>query len=346
MLDPKTINWNELGFSYKPTKSMYIARCKAGEEWEKGSLVPFGDISMSPAACILNYGQGLFEGLKAYRCQDGETIQMFRPIENAKRMAMGCERLCMPRLPEEIFMDGVTQLVRDNKDYIPPYRTDSLSQGSLYLRPLVWGTGPVLGVRPSGEYTFLVYCSPVGPYFKSGFQAITLKVTTDYHRAAPGCTGGIKAVGNYAGGMLPAGQAKKEGFSEILYLDAKEAKYLEEVGAANFICIKGNKMLTPQLDGSILPGITRKFILHLAADRFGFQVEERKVSLEEALEADEAFAAGTAAVISPIGAIHYNDKNYSINDGKVGEKTKALYDALTRIQHGIDPDPYGWIQKI
>jgi branched-chain amino acid aminotransferase len=345
MIDPNSINWNELGFAYKPTRSMYIARCKADETWKKGDLVPFGDIPMSPAACVLNYGQGLFEGLKAYRCKDG-SIQLFRPTENAKRIAMGCERLCIPPLTEEVFMDGIMKVANDNKDFVPPYREDSLSQGSLYFRPLVWGTSPLLGVKSASEFTFVVFCCPVGPYFKNGFKPIKLKIVSGYHRAAPGCTGGVKAIGNYAGGMLPAKQAKEEGFSEILYLDAKDKKYLEEVGAANFFCIRGNSILTPELDGAILPGITRKSILHIAADRFGMKVEERKVSLEEALTADEAFASGTAAVISPIGAIYYDGKDYVLGDGTPGKRTVELYKALTSIQHGLEQDPYGWIVRL
>ena len=346
MVEPKDINWNELSFALIPTKMMYFTSCQAGDSWKKGGLKPFGNISISPAACVLNYGQGLFEGMKVYYHQDGETLVMFRPQENAARLADGCRRLCIPPLPEEIFLDAVTQTAKANKEYVPPYRPNSSSQGALYVRPVIWGTGPILGVSPAPEFTFMVYCSPVGPYFKAGFQPIKLLINKDFHRAAPGATGGVKAIGNYTGGMLPAKMAKKEGFSEVLYLDAKEDKYIEEVGAANFFCIKGNTLYTPSLDGTILPGITRKSILKLAKEQLGMEVEEKKLLLTEALQADEAFASGTAAVISPIGSISLDGKEHLLNNGEVGPITKKLYDTLISIQHGLAPDPYNWVYKL
>lgn len=346
MVDPKDIKWNELGFSLTPTRSMYITHCKADGKWERVSLQPFGNIPLSPAACVLNYGQGLFEGLKLYAHKDGKTFALFRPEENAKRMEEGCHRLCIPPVSRELFLEAVIAVAKDNKDYTPPYRSDSTSQGALYIRPVVWGTGPLLGVGPASEYTFAVFSSPVGPYFKTGFQPIRLKIARHYHRSAPGCTGGVKAIGNYAGGMLPAKEAKKEGYNEVLYLDAVESKYIEEVGAANFFCIQGNKLVTPSLEGSILPGITRKSVMQLAKDRFGMAVEEKRIALEEIFSADEAFATGTAAVISPIGAVHYENKDHVFLDGKVGPKTAALYNTLLGIQHGVESDPYGWLYKI
>ena len=340
------INWEELGFSYTPTKSMYMAHCNADETWQKGALQPFGEISISPAACVLNYGQGLFEGLKAYRSKDGEKIVLFRPEHNAQRMADGCQRLCIPPITKEVFLDAILSVTKANIDYIPPYQKDSLSQGALYLRPVMWGTGPKLGVAPSLSYTFLVYACPVGPYFKSGFQPIKLKITHDYHRAAMGGTGGTKAIGNYAVGMLPARIAKSEGFQEVLYLDSREGKHLEEVGAANFFCLHGNTLITPELDGCILPGITRQSIIQLASERFGLKVEERKVKLEEALTADEAFGSGTAAVITPIGSIFYNDKEHFINNGEVGQVSRKLYETLLGIQHCIEEDTFGWLHTV
>lgn len=346
MIDPKNIRWDELTFSLTPTRTMFITTCKADGEWKSVPLQPFGNISLSPAACVLNYGQGLFEGLKMHSHKDGKTFTIFRPQENAARLAYGCERLCMPPVPKELFMEAVTAVAKDNKDFTPPYNPNSASQGSLYIRPTVWGTAPLLGVAPSPEYTFMVFCSPVGPYFKTGFKPIKLKMLKEYHRSAPGCTGGVKAIGNYAGGMLPAKKAKAEGYQEVLYLDAVESRYIEEVGAANFFCIKGNRLITPALGGSILPGITRKSLLQLAKDRLGMVVEERKISFEEVFDSDEAFATGTAAVISPIGLINYEGKDHIFSKGEVGMLTRKLYDMLLGIQHGLEPDLYGWLHKI
>lgn len=346
MVEPSEIKWNELTFSLTQARSMYIATCKADESWQHGSLQPYGNISISPAAGVLNYGQGAFEGLKAYRTHDNKHVVLFRPRDNAKRMLDSCERLCMPPVPEDFFVNAVVAVVKDNIAYVPPYRPEASAQGSLYLRPLVIGSGAMLGVKPAPEYTFLVYASPVGPYFKAGFQPIKLKIDTHYHRAAPGGTGGVKSISNYAGGMYPAKEAKHEGYSEVLYLDAREDKYIEEVGAANFFCIHGNTLLTPDLNGTILPGITRRSVIQLAKEAFGMKVEERRVTLEEALKADEAFASGTAAVISPIGSITYNGKTVSFSGGQVGKMTDKIYRTLLAIQHGIEPDRYGWMYQV
>jgi len=319
---------------------MYVSKCNINGTWEKGELVPFNNISISPAATILNYGQGLFEGMKAYRTENNEII-MFRPEENARRAANGCLRLSMPEISENIFLDGVKSIVRDNIDYIP-----STDKGALYVRPIIFGSGEGLGVAPSSEYTFMVYCSPVGPYFKGGLSPIKLIVTDDYHRAPLKGTGGVKAVGNYVPGMLPSGQAKKQGYAEVIYLDAAEEKYIEEVGAANFFAIYGNKLITPKLTGSILPGITRNSVLFLAKNRLGMEIEERKIDIEEALKADEVFCAGTAAIISPIGSIKYQNKEYEFSKSDVGKITRQLYDILTGIQFGETEDEYGWITKL
>ncbi len=345
MVTPSEIQWNELTFSLTPSKTMYVS-VFSGNQWHPGVLQPYGNISISPAAGVLNYGQGVFEGLKAYHTKDNVGVVLFRPRDNARRMIESCERICMPAVPEEMFMEAVRNVVQSNKEYVPPYRPEATAQGSLYLRPMVCGTGAVLGVAPANEYTFIVFASPVGPYFKTGFQPIKLKVDPHYHRAAPGGTGGVKAIGNYAVGMYPAKKAKQQGFSEVLYLDAKEDKYIEEVGAANFFCIIGKSIITPDLNGSILSGITRRSVLQLAQDQLGLKVEERRLTLEEALKADEAFATGTAAVISPIGSMTFEDKTTIIKDGKVGPYTQKLYETLLGIQHGILPDPYNWIERV
>ncbi len=345
MVEPHEINWQELSFAYTPTKYMFIARCGADQKWQEGEVVPYQDIPMSPAACVLNYGQGLFEGLKAFSGKD-DKIYLFRPEENAMRISEGCERLCVPPLPVEIFLNGISEIARANREYVPPFREESFSQGSLYIRPVIWGTGPILGVAPAPSYTFVIFACPVGAYFKKGFQAIKLKVTTEYFRATKGGTGYIKAIGNYATGMLPAQIAKKEGFQEILYLDTKECKYIEEVGAANFFCYLNGTLVTPELDGRILPGITRSSILELAQKRLGLKVEERKVSLEEVFQSEEAFSTGTAAVVSPVGSIFYKGKEHLINGGEPGPLTKKLFEILVNIQHGFDPDHYGWSQEV
>ncbi|MBN2693531.1 branched-chain amino acid aminotransferase [bacterium] len=333
------INWDSLTFSLTPTDTMFISTSDIDGNWSVGEYLPYGDIKISPAAGVLNYGQGLFEGLKAYRTKEGK-ITLFRPIENAKRMAAGARRLCMPEFPEEKFLEVMIEIIKRNIDYLPPYK-----KGSLYLRPCLWGTGARLGVAPAPEYTFIVYASPVGPYFKEGFKPIKLKITTDFHRAAPRGTGNVKAIGNYAGGMLPAKKAKSDGFSEVIYLDAKKDLYIEEVGAANFFCIKGDTLITPPTD-SVLPGITRKSVMQIAKDVFGMEVIERAVHIDDALTADEVFATGTAAVISSIGLIEYQEKEYIYNNFTVGPKTEQLYNYITGIQLKEIEDKYGWIVDV
>jgi branched-chain amino acid aminotransferase len=333
------INWDDLSFSLTPTKTMFVAKGKPDGRWDKGKLTPFRNISISPAAGVLNYGQGIFEGLKAQRTQKGKLV-LFRPIENGKRMADSAKRLCMPEYPPEKFVEAVKAVVKKNVAYIPPY-----GKGSLYIRPCLWGTGPILGVAPAPEYTFIIYVSPVGPYFKTGFKPIRLVFTRDFHRAAPKGTGGVKFIGNYAGTMLPARQVKALGFNECIYLDAREEKYIEEVGAANFFCVKGNVLMTPRL-GSILPGITRQSVLKIAKDRLGMEVQERDVSLDEALSADEAFCTGTAAVVSAIGWVVQEGRETVYQGGEVGPVTRKLYDLLTRIQLQEEKDPYGWVVEL
>lgn len=339
-MKPEVIDWENLTFSHTATRSMYVARTRQGEPWPGGEIVPFGDLRLSPAAGALNYGQGLFEGMKAYRADDGRTL-LFRPERNAERAAAGCRRLSMEPVPVEIFLDAVKRVVRDNLDYIP-----TRAQGALYLRPLIFGSGAVLGVKAAPEFTFLVYVTPVGPYFKGGVTPIRLLVTRDYHRAPLKGGGGVKAIGNYCPGMKAAREAQAAGYAEVIYLDAAEEKYVEEVGAANFFALLGDTIVTPELTGSILPGVTRDSVLHIAADRFGLRTEERRICIDEVLEADEVFCTGTAAVISPIGWITHGDREVEYSGGKVGETTHKLYEALTTIQYGAAEDPYGWVVEV
>jgi len=337
-MSPK-IDFDKLSFSIMPGETMFISKCKSAGVWDQGAYLPYGDIPMSPAAGVLNYGQGLFEGMKALRTKAGKLV-LFRPSENGKRMAEGARRLCMPAFPVDKFVEAIKELVRRNVAYVPPY-----GKGSLYIRPCLWGTGPVLGVSPAPEFTFMAYVSPVGPYFKTGFTPIKLEITRDFHRAAPKGTGGVKSIGNYAGAMLPAKLTKAKGFSECIYLDAREDQYIEEVGAANFFCVKGRTLLTPQL-GSILPGITRDSVMQIARDVMGLQVVEKHVSVEDALSADEAFCSGTAAVISAIGSITCEGREKIYNDFEVGQVTMELYNHLTRIQLCEEEDRFDWVVTI
>jgi len=333
------IDFDKLSFSIMPGDTMFISKCKPDGVWDKGVYLPYGDITISPAAGVLNYGQGLFEGLKAMRTKTGKLV-LFRPSENGKRMAEGARRVCMPAFPVDKFVEVVSEMVRRNVDFVPPY-----GKGSLYIRPCLWGTGAVLGVAPAPEFTFMVYVSPVGPYFKTGFTPIKLEITRDFHRAAPKGTGSVKSIGNYAGAMLPAKITKAKGFNECIYLDAREDKFIEEVGAANFFCVKGKTLITPKL-GSILPGITRNSVMQIAKEVMGFQVIEKNLSVDEALSADESFCSGTAAVISPIGSITCEGKETIYNQFEVGPVTRTLYDHLTRIQLCEEADRFGWIVTV
>lgn len=333
------IDWDNLTFSITPTKEMAISKCSIDGKWTPVEYIPYGNISISPAAGILNYGQGLFEGLKALRTKNNEVV-LFRPIENAKRMEAGCKRLCMPIFPSEEFVKTIKELVKRNIDYLPPYK-----KGSLYIRPLIMGTGAILGVAPAPEYTFLTYVSPVGPYFKGGMTLIKLEIIDDYHRAAPNGTGGVKAASNYVSGMLPSKRAKERGYSEVIFLDAKHCRYIEEVGAANFFCVINDILTTPRLTGTILPGITRDSIITIAKDKLNLKVEERDIDYKEVSNASEAFCCGTGAVISPIGSIAYKNE-VMFNKNQVGEITKTLYDLLTKIQRKEEEDPYGWVENV
>jgi branched-chain amino acid aminotransferase len=246
----------------------------------------------------------------------------------------------MPPVPEEIFLSAVEQVVAANARWVPP-----TGKGALYIRPVLWGTGAILGVAPAPEYTFMIYVCPVGPYFKGGMHPIALKVSDEFHRAAPGGSGAVKAIGNYAPGMMPSQNAKSDGFAEIIYLDAVHHQYIEEVGAANFFCVKDGVIYTPELSGTILPGITRASIIDLARHK-GYEVIEEKVDIQFVLEADECFCAGTAAVISPIGAICQGEVCTSYCNNQVGPVTQELYDLLTSIQVQAGVDEFGWIRAV
>lgn len=334
------INWDDLKFEFTETRSMYLAGCKLGGEWEQGGLVPFGNIPMHPAAGVINYGQGLFEGMKAQQASDG-SIVFFRPEDHAKRLQHGAKRMCIPPVPVELFLKAIMAVVKDNRDYVPP-----MGKGALYVRPALWGTGPILGVSPAPTFTFCVFCSPVGPYFKGGMKPTKMRVATDFHRAAPLGIGGVKAIGNYSATIYPGRLAKEQGFSENIYLNAGNNKTVEEVGAANFFCVMKGELHTPRLSGSILPGITRDSILMLAREKLKIKTQEREIDYHELPNADEMFCSGTAAVITPIGSITFDGQEYIINECKLGETTKKLYEMLTGIQTKKAADPYGWVVEV
>uniref|UniRef100_A0A803KVV0 Branched-chain-amino-acid aminotransferase n=1 Tax=Chenopodium quinoa TaxID=63459 RepID=A0A803KVV0_CHEQI len=283
--------------------------------------------------------RGLFEGLKAYRTQDGNIV-LFRPEENALRMRAGAERMCMAAPTVEQFLEAVKEIVLANERWIPP-----TGKGSLYIRPLLMGSGSVLGIAPAPEYTFLIYASPVGNYFKEGLAPINLVIETDFHRASPGGTGGVKTIGNYAAVLKAHTAAKAQGYSDVLYLDCVHKKYLEEVSSCNVFVVKDNVISTPAIKGTILPGITRKSIIDIACS-LGFEVVEQLVPVDQLLSADEVFCTGTAVVVSPVGSITHKGKRTSFGDGKVGRVAQQLHTALTRLQMGIAEDNMDWIVKL
>jgi len=334
------IDWDNLGFDVRETRSMYKANCRIGEEWKLGGLIPYGTIELSPAAGVLNYGQGCFEGTKAYRTIKNQVV-LFRPEMNAKRMAMSTRRLCIPEMNKEFFLQAVEETLIDNIDYVPPY-----GKGSLYIRPIVWGTSTALGVKPVEEYTFMVFVSPVGPYFKGGVKPLRLIVSNDYHRAAPKGIGNAKAIGNYSASLYPLTEAKNRDFDEVIFLNAKDEKFVEEVGSANLFVLTGNTIKTPKLDGSILPGVTRDSVITLAKDTIGLEVLETNVNLTELYDADEVFCTGTAVVVTPVGSITGLDGKHKIADGKMGQLTTKLRQLLTGIQRGDVSDEFGWLYPI
>jgi branched-chain amino acid aminotransferase len=337
----KNIDWENIGFGYYKTDYRYISEYKNGS-WSEGKLTTDENVVISECAGVLQYAQTCFEGLKAYTTQDG-SIVTFRPDLNAQRLIDSCERLCIPPITEEMFLEAVDSVVKANADYVPPYG----SGATLYIRPYIFGSSPVLGVHPAEEYQFRMFCSPVGPYFKGGAKPIVIRVT-DYDRAAPHGTGHIKAGLNYAMSLYPIQEAHELGYSENMYLDAATRTKVEETGGANFIFVtKDGKIVTPK-SGSILPSITRRSLVYVAKKYLGLEVEEREVLLEEVKDFAECGLCGTAAVISPVGKIDDHGKEICFPSGmeEMGSVTKKLYDTLTGIQMGRIEAPEGWIRKI
>ena len=331
----------ELGFGHYFTDYMFTMKYTAGEGWHDPMIEPNEPQRFDLGTSIFHYAQGIFEGMKAFIQPDG-SIAVFRPEENWARMNRSAERMCIPQFPADVVEEGLEELLKLEKDWIP-----TKPGTALYIRPTIVATRVMLGVHASTEYLFFIILSPVGSYYAHGLEPTKLLVEDFYVRSAIGGTGEAKCLGNYAASMKAGEEAEKKGFDQVLWLDAKDKKYVEEVGSMNmFFVIKG-EVVTPALVGSILPGITRKSCLQVLRDK-GYPVSERRISIDEVVEAsengtlDEAFGTGTAAVISPVGLIRYKDKDYVINGGKMGEITKMLYDTITGIQYGKLEDVYGW----
>ena len=335
-----SIDWDSLGFDVVETRSMYYTTCQINEKWSGGGLIPYGTIELSPAAGVLNYGQGVFEGTKAFRTARNRVI-LFRPEMNARRMGLSTRRLCIPEMEEDFFLYAVKETVQDNLDYIPPR-----GKGSLYIRPIVWGTGPALGVKPVNEYTFMVFVSPVGSYFKGGLKVLNLVLTEKYHRAAPKGIGNAKAIGNYSASLLPLTKAKESGFDDVIFLRSSNEKMVDEVSSANLFALKGNVLKTPRLGGSILPGVTRDSVIRIADEIMNLDVQETDLAIEEVLTADEVFCTGTAVVVTPVGNISFQGENHVIGTPGKGSVAKQLKNTLLNIQQEEIEDPFGWVTPI
>ena len=334
------IKWDELGFSYQYVDNMYVSYWKDGK-WDEGKIQDGDRISISIGATALHYGQECFEGLKAYSTKDGE-IQLFRPDMNAKRLQDSCERLLMPEIPVEKFIDACKQVVKANEKYVPPYGTGA----TYYIRPFVIGCGDNIGVGPAPEYLFCIFGIPVGPYFKGGFKPVSM-TTAKYDRAAPYGTGAAKVGGNYAGSMLPHKLANEEGYTDCIYLDPATHTKIEEAGAANFFGItKDNKFITPD-SPSILPSITRNSLLTVAREYLGMEAIQEDILIDEIDKFTEVGACGTAAVIAPIGCINYKGEDHVFySKEEAGPVITKLYETLYGIQFGDIKAPEGWIVKV
>ncbi len=334
-----------LGFGHIFTDHMFMMNYTEGKGWHDARVVPYGDLTLSPASMVFHYGQEMFEGLKAYMGQDGKA-RLFRPEMNARRTNATNDRLCIPQIPEQDFVDAVKAVVSVDKDWIP-----TEPGTSLYIRPFIIATDAFLGVAPSKTYLFIVLLSPSGAYYASGLAPVGIWIEDEYVRAVKGGIGYAKTGGNYAASLAAQVKAHDGGYSQVLWLDGVERKYIEEVGAMNIFFKIDGKIVTPALNGSILPGITRNSVITLCKE-WGYDVEERKISVDELLEAqkngklEECFGTGTAAVISPVGKLRYKDDVMTINNNIIGEVTSKLYDEITGIQSGTKEDKLNWITYI
>lgn len=337
--------FDQLQFGTIFTDHTFIMDYKEGQGWYDPRIVPYGPITLDPAAIIFHYGQTVFEGLKAYITKDEEVL-LFRPEQNMKRLNRSSERLCIPAIDEQLALEGLKKLIQIDRDWIP-----TLEGTSLYIRPFIISTEPHLGVSASKEYRFMIILSPVGAYYKEGINPVKIMVEEEFVRAVIGGTGNAKTAGNYAGALKAQEIAEKDGYAQVLWLDGKDHKYIEEVGSMNVFFKINGEVVTPATNGSILEGITRKSVIELL-EHWGIPVSERKIAIDELYKAyqngelEEAFGTGTAAVISPIGELFWQGKKMVINNGETGKLSNRLYDTLTGIQTGTVEDPFGWTVKV
>ena len=341
----KPTDETKLGFGHIFTDHMFAMNYDTGEGWHDARIVPFDDVKLSPAAMCLHYGQEIFEGLKAYRTADG-TVQLFRPDENYKRMNNSAERMVIPKIDEEFMIEATKKLVEIEKDWVP--HTDG---ASLYIRPFIFATDPYVGVRPADHYLFLIILSPSGAYYSTGLNPVKIYVEQKYVRAVRGGTGFAKTAANYAISLKGQDEAHEQDYEQVLWLDGVEQKYIEEVGSMNIFFVIDGEVITPELTGSVLPGITRKSALEVCKSK-GIKATERRITIEEVAKAydegklNEVFGTGTAAVISPVGHLKWGDKIMTINNNEIGPISQMLYDTMTGIQWGKIPDEFGWTVKI
>lgn len=332
---------NNLGFGTIFTDHMFNMDYNPDKGWHNPRIEPYQAITMDPATMVLHYGQGVFEGLKAYRTQTG-SVQLFRPEENVRRLNRSSRRLCIPEMDAAFVLEALKQLITVEKAWVP-----GAAGTSLYIRPAIIATDPFLGVRASFTYRLFIILSPVGAYYPEGFNPVKIFVTRDFVRAVRGGVGEAKTLGNYAASLLAGNRAHEQGYTQVLWLDGVEQKYIEEVGAMNIFFVIGDEIVTPMLNGSILPGITRNSVIALGKS-WGLNVSERKISMDEVVAASgdgkliEVFGSGTAAVISPVGEIKYGDKLIKVGEGKVGPLSQRFYKSLTDIQYGKAEDSFGW----
>ena len=344
-LKPKPQDETKLGFGNIFTDHMFLMDYDEGQGWHDARIVPYGPLPLDPAAMALHYSQEVFEGMKAYRAEDGRIL-LLRPQENFARLNRSNERLCIPQIDEEFALKALIELLKIEKDWIP-----HIKDTSLYIRPFIIATDAHLGVRTANRYLFVIILSPSGPYYKEGLNPVKLYVENNYVRAVRGGTGMAKTGGNYAASLKAQVEANDQNYSQVLWLDGVEKKYIEEVGSMNVFFVIDGEVITPALVGSILPGITRKSCIEMLKD-MGYKVAERRLSIQEVADAykagklNEAFGTGTAAVISPIGHIKWGDLVMDINNNEIGEISQKLYDELTGIQWGRIPDRYNWIVEV
>ena len=334
--DPAT-----LGFGEVFTDHMFIIDYDEGPGWHDPRIVPYGPISLDPAAAVLHYAQEVFEGLKTYKTADG-SLRLFRPDMNARRTNLSNDRICLPLIDEDVFVDAIKELVSFERDWAPDYPGTSL-----YIRPFTFATEPFLGVRPAKSYSFVIILSPVGPYYKGGLKPTKIYVEDKYVRSTEGLSGNAKIGGNYALSLKSLVEAQAKGYTQVLWLDGRERRYVEEIGTSNAFFVIDGEAFTAPLTGTILPGVTRDSAIRILRDR-GVTVREERFTIDEVYAAadrgglDEVFASGTAAVISPVGEMLWKDRHITINGGEIGPLAQSLYDTITGIQNGTLPDPYGW----